>query len=392
MCLHRTYNLHEKGGIMKSVLITITLAAFVLTTGLAFAASPSLKITPYGYIKLDSSYDTARTSHGNFAMWVNDNGGGDDDNDFNMTARQTRLGADIAFDNLSGPQVTGRFEVDFYGAGGGENKNGILMRHAFLKVDFDGWWIIAGQTWDVISPLNPSTVNYPVLWNCGNIGYRHPQLQLGMKMDSGLELVGSLSRNIGDDIDSDGVDDGRDSGIPTLQARVSYSGDNYMVGVAGHYGSMEYTDATGDDDTYSSYSLAVHASYTLSDAITIKGEAFTGATLNQYFGGIGQGYDTTLDEEVESSGGWINATFKKDAKTSFNIGGGADMPSTDDDKNRPVRRSNMAFYVNTFRTIAHNTTVAFELSHWTTGYWSATGSEEETSNLRAQLALILAIK
>lgn len=46
----------------------------------------------YGYIKVDSSYDTARTSVGNLARWVESEGTRGHDDQFNLTANQTRLG------------------------------------------------------------------------------------------------------------------------------------------------------------------------------------------------------------------------------------------------------------------------------------------------------------
>jgi len=374
----------ENMKIRNAVLSAVAATVIVMMIATTVFAAPSLKVKPYGFIKLDASYDTARTNNGNFAMWVNNNGGGDDDSEFNMTARQTRLGANIGFDGITGPEVTGRFEIDFYGAGGGENKNGVMMRHAYMKVDFDGWWLLAGQTSDIISPLFPTTVNYPVLWNSGNIGYRRPQIQIGMKTDSGIELVGALARTIAGDVDADGNDDGEDGSLPTLQARVTYSNDSLILGVSTHYGTME----VGADDDYSSYSVNLHASYIVSDAFSIKGEAFTGMNMNQYFGGIGQTYNYAALEDLETSGGWINAGYKMNGKTSFNLGLGADMPSNDS----AAKTSNMAVYANAFRTIAHNTTVAFELSNWSTDYATAAGGDETTSDLRAQLAFIFAIK
>ena len=36
---------------------------------------------------------------------------------------------------------------------------------------------MAGQNWDLMSPLLPSTVNYSVGWAGGNIGFRRMQLR-----------------------------------------------------------------------------------------------------------------------------------------------------------------------------------------------------------------------
>ena len=37
--------------------------------------------------------------------------------------------------------------------------------------------LLVGQTWDVISPLNPDMLMYSVGWDGGNIGYRRAQVR-----------------------------------------------------------------------------------------------------------------------------------------------------------------------------------------------------------------------
>jgi len=333
------------------------------------------------------SYDTAKTNSGNYAFWVNDTRGGDDDNEFNMTARQTRLGVDIGYEGLSDVKVTGKFEADFYGAGT-ENKNIPMMRHAFMKVDFGRYYLLAGQASDVISPLNPATVNYTVLWNCGNIGYRRPQLQFGAVTENGIEVVWALARNIPGDVDGDGSDDGADSGLPAVQARLSYLATGLNVGVSGHYGKNDYTDPAGKDKDYSTYSVNAHCSYTVNNAFSLNGEAFHGSVLGQHLGGIGQGFDYASEKAIESTGGWVAGTWKAKPGMTFNCGFGADMPEKDTARALPARNSNQCVYANMFKSIAHNTSAAFELSHWTTGYYDAAGDETDSSDVRVQAAFI----
>jgi hypothetical protein len=134
----------------------------------------SLDIQLYGFIKLDAAYDTSRIENGNYAKWVENESANDDDDQFNMTANQTKLGAKITGPDGEDMKTSGQVEVDFY-EGGSENKARLMMRHAYMKLDWPEkrFNIIAGQTSDVISPLYPSTVNYSVYWWTGNIGYRH---------------------------------------------------------------------------------------------------------------------------------------------------------------------------------------------------------------------------
>ena len=175
----------------KSIILSTVFIVFTVST--ICAETSKLTIKPYGYFKLDMAYDQARTNNGNYVFWVESSE--DKDSEINLTARQTRLGVNFIYDELNNRTVSGRFEIDFYG-GGAENKNMIMMRHGYLKVDFGKYYILAGQTSDVLSPLVPNTVNYTVLWNCGNIGYRRPQIQLGNSVKNGVEIIGALSRNI----------------------------------------------------------------------------------------------------------------------------------------------------------------------------------------------------
>ena len=307
-----------------------------------------------------------------------------------MTSRQTRLGADLYYEELEKTIVSARFEFDFYG-GGAENKNLPMLRHAYFKVNFGKYYFLAGQTSDIFSPLLPTTVNYTVLWNCGDIGYRHPQIQFGNNTNKGLEIVGALSRNISGDFDNDGNDDGEDSSLPTVQVRLSYVNPKINAGISGHYGKMEFSNM-GNCDGCKSYSLNTHLSYSIMDKFLLKGEIFTGKTLNQYFGGIGQGFDTTNGKGIKSSGGWINASIEANPKMSFNIGLGVDQPQKDGGKVFPERNSNRSVFGNMFAKIAYNTTFALEISHWTTGYYNDEGKETDSSSLRIQASFIHSLR
>jgi len=129
------------------------------------------RFKPYGYIKLDAVYDDSRTNYGNFILYVPDESKNDNNNEFNMTARQTRIGLDILAPESSDWEAKGRIEIDFYGDGTAkhENKAEPLLRHAFLEVKKGQFSLLAGQTFDLISPLVPDVLNYTVGWAGGNI-------------------------------------------------------------------------------------------------------------------------------------------------------------------------------------------------------------------------------
>ena len=71
----------------------------------------------------------------------------------------------------------GKVEIDFERTIDVENKSSVLLRHAYVEVKNDDFRLLAGQTWDVISPLCPGVLFYSVGWDGGNIGYRRPQFR-----------------------------------------------------------------------------------------------------------------------------------------------------------------------------------------------------------------------
>jgi hypothetical protein len=143
-------------------------------------ASDGFSIKSYGYVKLDASYNDSRTVNGNYVIYVPSEGMVKNDNTFNITARQSRLGLDITAPQYDGWITKARIEADFYGDGtiAHENKAELMLRHAFLETTRGRLSFLAGQTWDVISPLNPNSLSYVPGFTSGNTGYRRPQIRV----------------------------------------------------------------------------------------------------------------------------------------------------------------------------------------------------------------------
>ena len=177
--------------IAKRVICATLLLSLAAGLGLAAEGDPEKKsawstvdLQFYGFIKVDAAYDTSHANPGNFVRWIDLEPGNENDEQFNLTANQTRLGLWLTSpDDPDKSLLTkGRVEIDFYG-GGAENKPNPMLRLAYIDLHWrkSGWRFLAGQSFDVISPLFPVTINYSVQWWAGNIGYRRPQLQLGRK-------------------------------------------------------------------------------------------------------------------------------------------------------------------------------------------------------------------
>ena len=354
----------------------------------------NLDIQLYGYLKFDAAYDSSRIDNGNYAKWVENESPNDDDDQFNMTANQSRFGAIINGPNGEAMKTSGRVEVDFYGPGVGvsENQGRLMMRHAYMKLDWPEkrFNIIAGQTSDVISPLLPSTVNYSVGWWTGNIGYRRPQFrltkELGFETGGFLKLEGAVARTIGD-TSVTVTDSGEDAGFPTFQGRASLTFEETTIGLSGHWGEEEFDIApSGTDKEFKTWSVNLDYTQPICSKVALKAELFTGENLDAYLGGIGQGVTTTginQYEEIGSQGGWIAASLGPWDTTRFNVGVAVDDVERGNvnDSDRTLNRS---VFGNVYCAVNKQTDIAFELSHWRTEYRGPGDGE----SLRAQMALI----
>ena len=346
------------------------------------AVRSSLDVQLYGYIKLDAAADTSRTNIGDFARWVENEHGRDNDHQFNVTARQTRLGLKIQGPRTDEIKTSGRIEVDFYGGGYGggiENRPELRMRHAYMQIDWpkQRFSILAGQTWDVISPLFPSTLNFPVAWWAGNIGHRRPQVRLtkcvrlGPKTD--LKLEGAVTRTIGEASGFDPGDTGEDADFPTLQARTSVTfplleAGPTTIGVSAHWGQEEYdTDALDHHQMLDTWSANIDFVQPIAPWMTVKGEVFTGENLDAYLGGIGQGVNAATLSEIRSWGGWAAATLGPWGKLHFNVGGSIECVNRGDVANG-ARVSNSSVFGNVIYKINEHTSVGLEVSRWQTAY------------------------
>ena len=376
-------------------------------SGTAKTEKPKLiDVQAYGTIKLDAAHDDSRTSVGNFARWVESEGAVKNDDQFSMTANQTRLGLLVSGPNNPNLKTSGQVEIDFYGNGAAENKPDPMMRHAFLKAEWPdlNFSFLAGQMFDIISPLTMPTVNYLGGWWQGNIGYRRPQIRLtqGVKLADDVEfkLEGGPTRTITDRkfvyASATDVDSGADAGFPTLQGRASlsfplFNGKISTIGVSGHWGQEQehLTNTVGavDRSTDSTtWSGNVDARLPVTDWLLFQGEGFVGKNLSAYLGGIGQGFDATRNDGIGAKGGWAAATFGPWGKWQFNLGAGVDAVNESDvtaNAKAPPRLTNLVYFGNGSYALTSNLLIALEISYLKTTYKDAPNGDDWREQLAA---------
>jgi len=361
----------------------------------------------YGFLKLDSAYDTARVNPGNFARWVESDSVGANDDQFNSTANHSRFGFNFKGPDFGNAKSSAKLELDFFG-GGTENKANPMMRHAYLQMDWpeSDLSVLAGQTFDTFSPLYPNTVNYSVGWWSGNIGYRRPQLRVtkGFELadDVRFEAQGAISRTIGETLfGTNRNTTGEDSGFPTLQSRVALSfplltEKPTTIGLSGHYGQEEIDmDLFDNSRDMESWSANLDMTIPLLEKLQLTGEAWMGENLDTYLGGVGQGihavdFDGNAANGAEfplggikAKGGWGALAIGPWGPLSYNLGAGIDDPAGDE-LYRGQRDQNMTVFGNVFWKVNEAITTGFEVSYLDTKYKDISDGDA----MRFQLSLI----
>lgn len=327
--------------------------AWVLTFlvgGPLLAAAEPAKIEWYGYFKLDLARDSGVSSNGNFVLYAKPGTTAT----FNLTARQTRLGA-----NVERGSMKGRVEFDFYGESP-ENKNALMLRQAYVTVPAGPLMLEAGQGSDLISPLVPATLNYTVAWGAGNIGYRRPQVKL-YQQTAHYYWGAAVARNLSADLDGDKVPDGESSGKPALQGRLGVTARRLSLGASGHYG---WCTCATDGSQYSNWSLGADLKLNLTPRLALLAEGYTGSNLGQYAGAI---YNTDRTEGLRSRGGWLNLQYQPAARVSLSAGGGTDRVRRGDLATVAQSRSrNTVLFANTQYELVPGYRLGLELSRWQT--------------------------
>jgi hypothetical protein len=348
------------------------------------------QVTPYGALWADMIYQTRRTTPGHFTLYVPSREVQGENASY-VDMRRTRLGLDVAGPRIgafAGALSKGRVEIDFQGAFITENQPKARLRHAYWEVGDEDFRLLVGQTWDVISPLNPGMLNFSVGWMGGNIGFRRAQVRTERYWHPADRVKLSLQASVNESVSTDFValetDVRREAtGWPTVEGRTAISWDHGTgtskqaeIGFSGHIGETGFDFlATGppplnlppaDDARFRTWSFNIDGRLPNTHRFGVQGEFFTGANLSTFLGGIGQGVCPCIRVPIRSTGGWADFWFDWSDRLHSHVGYGVDDPN---DKDSLLGRTyNQFLFANITYDVTEKLLTGFEVTSWKTLY------------------------
>ncbi|MCI0642951.1 MAG: hypothetical protein L0Y72_19115 [Gemmataceae bacterium] len=359
--------------------------------------SPSLE-TPFFALSEDARFKTGPLNANFLATVPGTVPLHEDDSTFTMNARLSRLGVVYTGEKakwLCDAELEARVEMDFYNTLDNVIASRAMprIRLGYAKATWGGFSVMLGQNWDIISPLYPTINDDVLMWNAGNLGDRRPQLRLNWDLDLGhdrhfIMTVGALATDsVGrTDFGNDGFFDGEDTGVPGFQGRMAIKNPSHLA----HKGSNEIgvwglwsADATNvpiglsKRSHFTSYVVGADWQFPLCDWLELRGEAWYGRNLDDYRGGIAQGVNTFLGQEIRSSGGWSEFLIKPFEWYQLALGATIDDPVNRDVRGTALPRVyNITYYAGNRFPVGGGLTLGLDFEFWRTGYL---GLEEGTA-------------
>lgn len=208
-----------------------------------------------GFVKNDFFLDSRQTvaaREGHFLLWPSAESLDELDKDinakanFNMLAVQSRLKGAISGPDAFGAKTSGVIEIDFF-AQADDNINLVRMRHAFVKLDWTSFELLAGQYWNplFVTDCFPGTVSFNTGTPLQSFA-RNPQIRAVYKTGDLRFTLAALSQR---DYTSRGVDGVsskylRNSSVPDIHFQTQFgvkdneSGTAFVIGGGLAYKSL----------------------------------------------------------------------------------------------------------------------------------------------------------
>jgi len=303
-----------------------------------------MKVSLYGFFQLNAVYEDGANGGRAWSIWVPKDAQ-DGEGRILLNVNQTRIGLNVAGEpKESGPEVSGRFEVDF--SNDNERRNngvsGLRIRQAFGQMKFNdiGLSLLFGQTSDLIAPLTAPSINQGTLQGQGSLGTRRPMIRATQALGP-VEIAAAATDNR-DAAAAPVFPAFQGSAKAKVPAAWAGAKQNVEFTLSGHYASRDTaaTDTNGINakkkDGYkyppTSWSGVASLSLPVISIVNLSGEVFYGQNLSSYSSGSIQqsNLNSKYGTGLQSLGGWGAANIKLPA--GFALAGGYGVEAIDKDR------------------------------------------------------------
>jgi hypothetical protein len=157
-------------------------------------------------------------------------------------ANQSRVGLKVEAKD----RVRGKLEFDFVGDYGASQPNtGVITRLRLAYLEYDvtpDFGIMAGQNWDIFSPLNPGTYNVTgVLYGAGNAGWIREQIALYYRPIPAFKLSMAVGNTTINGSASPALNHEL-NGAPTFAAQAEYTfSEAFKISLSGILANVKYS-------------------------------------------------------------------------------------------------------------------------------------------------------
>ena len=371
--------------------------------------NPFSNVQVYGALKLDAFYNEARPqAPGAPFFLVPQFAGGFSQNNTDINARQSLVGANVTGPNIGDFKSGGKIQAVFFDNTVLDDRNGFLLSQAYGELINDDWRFAAGLQFDVFAPGLPTVLPFSYLGGSGSAGNCiRGQIRLERFVDVGsdsqMTLQGALSEPLNTyfipDISLD-----EDNGWPNVEGRIAFGlGDPepigkltqrpMEVGFSGVVGQLRRTDvppAAPRRDVADVWGAAVDYRLNLAGFFGFAGEVYTGEGLGNYNGAILQSLDAVTREAIASTGGWVEGFVYLTPCLHSHTGIGIDDPVDDDITAIPNtifgRTYNSTLWSNLIWDVNKSYRIAFEVTYRKTEYKEPTNLPNEGIGFQTQFA------
>ncbi|MCX7834235.1 MAG: hypothetical protein N2490_08510 [Ignavibacteria bacterium] len=322
-----------------TIVILITCFTQILKSQINDQNAFGIKFT--GFVKYDMFYDSRVTQsirEGHFLVFPEREVLNSENKDinakpsFNFLSLQTRVTGKITGPEFFDAKTSGLIEGEFFGTSE-TDLNGFRLRHAFVKIDWESFSILAGQFWHpmFVTDCSPATISF-------NTGApfqpftRNPQIRFTIKANKINIIAAAMSQR---DFQSNGPNGFssiylRNSLIPDLHLQFQYKESNYLFGFGGGFKSLVPRTVTTKnlttDSRINSLSAIAYAKFNFEN-ITFKLEGVWGQNLADMtmIGGYAiKSVDTTTGKEeytnMNTISSWIEVSYSKNIEIALFAG------------------------------------------------------------------------